>query len=142
MAGGFPQRKSQGAGAVAGSETGLLDAPPPTPVAPQGMQVPPGGNAAAAPMPSFDELAPPLTAGSPSRALSPEISMGLMTMAETIAGTFDSMASVAPDCATDFAMLKDLLSRTMGKILLKSGQTASVASAGNQFPGGGYTGGI
>lgn len=68
--------------------------------------------------------------------------MGLLTMGETIAGSFDSMASIAPECATDFAMLKDLLSRTMGKILLKSGQTASIAAAGNQFPGGGFSSGM
>ena len=137
----FPQRKSAGAGGMTGGDASLLDSPPPTPVAPDGMQVQPGGNAAAAPMPSFDQLAQPLTAGSPGKVLSPEISMGLMQMGETIAGTFDSMASIAPECAMDFAMLKDLLQRTLGKILVKSGQTASVSAAGNQFPGGGYSGG-
>ena len=137
--GGFPQRKSQGAGGMAATDTAMLDGPPPSPAMPQGGQaLPPGG---AQPMPSFEQMAEPLTAGTPGRAVSPEVSMGMMTSAETIAGMFDSMASIAPDCANDFTMLKQLLQQTMSKILLKSGQTASPSAAGLQFPGGGFQSG-
>lgn len=139
----FPQRKSAGAGGMTGGDTSLLDGPPPTPAAPQGMSLPPGGNALGqAAMPSFEELAGPMTAGTPGRAFTPEIAMGLMTSGETIASMLDSFASIAPDFATDFALLKQQLQMVMGKILLKSGQTASPTMTGNNFPGGGFTSGF
>lgn len=141
-AGGFPQRKAAGAGGMTGGDESLLDGPPPTPVAPQGMTLPPGGGAASTPFPSsFAELAGPMTAGSPGRALSPEIAMGMMQSGETIASMLDSFASIAPDVAMDFAMIKQLLQQALGKVLLKSGQTASPTAAGNGFPGGGFLSG-
>jgi hypothetical protein len=137
---GFPQRKAMGSGSMTSTgDQSILDGAPPSPVAPEGMQMPPAGPPQ---MPSFEQLAQPMTIGSPSRALSPEVAMGMMSVAETIYGSFDSMASMAPDLANDFAMLKDFLQRTMGKLLLKSGQTASPTSAGSNFPGGGFSSGM
>jgi hypothetical protein len=134
----FPQRKSQGSGSMTSADSSPLDGPPPSPVMPMdGGQMTPGQPAQ---MPTdFAAMgSAPLTIGSPGKAVSPEVSMGMMSTAESISNTFDSMASIAPDLATDFALLKQLLQQTMGKLLLKSGQTASPASAGSNFPGGGF----
>ena len=135
--GGFPQRKAQGAGGMTSADSSVLDGPPPSPVMPQGGgQMVPGQPA---PMPTdFAQMAQPLTIGSPGRAISPEVSMGMMSTAESIYNVFDSMASIAPDMANDFALLKNMLQQTMGKLLVKSGQTASPVSAGSNFPGGGF----
>jgi hypothetical protein len=118
----------------------VLDGPPPSPMTPNPATMTPG--AGPQPMPSFEQLAKPMTAGTPGRAVAPEIAMGMMQSAETISGLFDSMASIAPDLANDFALLKDLLERTMGKLLLGSGQTASPAALGTNFPGGGFGSGM
>lgn len=99
----------------------------------------PGG--APAPMPSFAQMSQPLTAGTPGRAVSPEIAMGVMQTSETIYGLLDSMASIAPDLANDFAMQKDLLQRTMAKLLMNSGTPGRAGSPGLNFPGGGFSGG-
>lgn len=136
---GFPQRKSQGSGGTSGGQASQLDGPPPSPVT-AGMeggvqQLQPGQQPQ---MPAFSEMATPLTAGTPGRATSPEVLMGVMQSAETMAGMLDSMASVVPDMANQFAMLKDLLQRTMGQLLVKGGQPASPNSPGMNFPGGGF----
>jgi hypothetical protein len=139
MAGsGFPQRKSQGAGGMTAAAPGndTLDGPPPSPAMQGAQPMQPGGGAA--PMPSFAQMAQPLTAGTPGRATSPEIAMGIMQSAETIYSMYDSMASIAPDLANDFALMKDLLQRTMAKLLVNSGANAGANSTGLNFPGGGY----
>jgi hypothetical protein len=92
------------------------------------------------PMPS--EFSRPMTAGSPGSITSPETLMGIMSSMETIAGMYDAMASVLPDLATDFALLKDLGQRTMAKLLLKGGQPAAPNSTGLMFPGGGFDRGM
>jgi hypothetical protein len=89
-------------------------------------------------MPSFSEMSQPMTAGTSGQQTSPEILMGLMSSMQTIAGMYDSMASILPDLAGDFAMLKDLGERTMAKLLLKGGQPAAPNSPGLNFPGGGF----
>ena len=139
----FPQRKSFGAGGMTSPGAGqdLLDGPPPSPVMPPGggSQLQPG--AGPQPMPSFAQMAQPLTAGTPGRAVSPEIATGIMQTAETIYGILDSMASIAPDLANDFALQKDLLQRTMAKLMVSGGQMGMGTSPGLNFPGGGYAGG-
>lgn len=142
----FPQRKSAGAGGMTAPGVGqeALDGPPPSPVMAQAGGGMPGGGlvpGGAPQMPSFGEMSQPLTAGTPGRATSPEVAMGIMQGAETIYGMLDSMASIAPDLATDFALQKDLLQRTMAKLFVKSGQPASAASPGMNFPGGGFASG-
>ena len=134
--GGFPQKKSTQTSNVAqpGGSTSQLDAPPPSP-----MQMPQAGPMGSMPMPS--EFSRPMTAGTPGSATSPEILMGLMQTMETIAGMYDSMASILPDLATDFALLKDLGQRTMAKLLIKGGQPAAPNSTGLNFPGGGFDAG-
>lgn len=120
-----------------GGMTSPLDGPPPSPVMAQaGGPLAPG--AGAAPLPDFAEMSQPLTAGTPGRATSPEILVGIMQSAETMYGMFDSMASIVPDLAVDFALLKDVLQRTMGKLLVKGGQPASPNAPGLNFPGGGF----
>lgn len=65
--------------------------------------------------------------------------MGMMTSAETIYGMLDSMASIAPDLANDFVLQKDLLQRTMAKLLVKGGTAGmSTSTGGTSFPGGGF----
>lgn len=146
---GFPQRKSQGSGAMTSggpNAAGPLDGPPPSPVmgqTPGQLQPGPqmGGALDAQALPSFAQMSQPLTAGSPGRALTPEIAMGLMQTAEMMYGILDSMSSVVPDLANDFVLQKDLLQRTMGKLLVKTGQGALPTSTGPNFPGGGFTSG-
>lgn len=143
MAGsGFPERKASGSGGMSSPGTEVLDGPPPSPVMAQagGGQLPMGAGAAQ-PMPSFDQMAQPMTAGTPGRATSPEVAVGMMQSAETIYGMLDSFASIAPDLATDFALQKDLLQRTMAKLLTNSGQTGSPSATGSNFPGGGFASG-
>lgn len=134
MAGpGFPQRKSQGSGGMTSAAPDLLDAPPPNPTQPQGTPQP----GQATPFPSFAQMAQPMTSGTPGQQLSPEILMGIMQGMTAIEGMWDSMASMMPDMAADFAMLKDFQQRVAAKITVKGG-TAAPTSAGNAFPGGGF----
>lgn len=122
---------------TSGGPSSILDGPPPSPAQPDTMMVP--GQQPA--MPSFGEMAQPLTAGTPGRATTPEIAMGLMQSATAIYGMLDSMASIAPDLATDFALQKDLLQRSMAKLLVNGGQPSSPGSPGLNFPGGGFASG-
>lgn len=138
----FPKRKSQGAGGMTAPGAGQeqLDGPPPSPVM-DGAGGPMQPGAPQQPMPSFGQMAQPLTAGTPGRATSPEIAMGIMQTAETVYGILDSMASIAPDLATDFALQKDLLQRTMAKLLVNGGVPGRAGSPGLNFPGGGFNSG-
>lgn len=130
---GFPSRKAQGSGAMTSGVSEVLDQPPPNPTQP--MQMPqPGGQT---PFPSFSDMAAPLTAGSPGKQLSPEILMGVMQSLSAVEGIWDSAASILPDLAADFAMLKDLQQRVAAKIVVKGG-TAPATATGNNFPGGGF----
>lgn len=138
----FPNRKSMGAGGMTSTgpgSSGPMDGPPPSPAM---AQVDPTQMAnAGAPMPSFAEMSQPLTAGTPGRAVSPEIAMGIMQTAATIYGLLDSMSSIAPDLANEFALQKDLLQRTMAKMVTNNGTMSSPSSQGLNFPGGGFQGG-
>lgn len=136
----FPQRKSQGSGGMTSAGGGsILDGPPPSPAAAMPSQTLTPGQQPM--MPSFQEMAQPLTAGTPGRSTTPEVAMGVMQSAEAISGMFDSMASIVPDLANDFALLKDMLQRTMGKLLVNGGQPASPNAPGLNFPGGGFLSG-
>lgn len=64
--------------------------------------------------------------------------MGAMSSLETIAGLYDSLASIIPDLASDFAMLKSLQQQVAAKLLTKGGQPSSPTSTGLNFPGGGW----
>lgn len=136
---GFPQRKSQGSGGMTSPSGSQLDGPPPSPVMANAQAPVPGQ--APAPMPSFAEMAQPLTAGTPGRAVSPEIAMGIMQSAETMYGMLDSIASIIPDLANDMALQKDLLMRSMSKLVTNTGPTGRPGSPGVNFPGGGFAGG-
>lgn len=141
MANGFPQRSAYGAGAMTAGGAGAqqLDGPPPSPVMPQGGMPQMGGQTPQ--MPSFGEMAQPMTAGTLGRAVAPEIAAGILQSAQVIAGMFDSIASVVPDLATDMALQKDLLMRAMGKLFENSGVSGAPGSTGLNFPGGGFAGG-
>lgn len=136
---GFPERKSSGAGGMTSPAGSVLDGPPPSPAMAQADSTLQPGQPQA--FPSFQEMAQPMTAGTPGRATTPEVAMGVMQSAEAISGMFDSMASIMPDLANDFALLKDLLQRTMGKLLVNGGQPASPNAPGLNFPGGGFASG-
>lgn len=139
-ASGFPQRKSLGGGGMTAGGAGsqILDGPPPSPVMAQAPMPTPGMQP---PVPSFGEMAAPMTAGTPGRALSPDIVMGMLQSAASIYGMLDSMASIAPDLANDFALQKDLLQRTLGKLVVNGGTAAAPGSVGLNFPGGGFNSG-
>lgn len=139
--GGFPQRKSSGSGAMGdpGGSGSVLDGAPPSPaMPPDGGQMTPG---VAPQMPSMAQMAQPLTIGTPDRATSPEVAQGMLSTAATVYSIFDSMASLAPDLANDFVLMKDQLQRTMAKLLLKGGSSAPSTSTGVNFPGGGFSSG-
>lgn len=137
---GFPQRKSQGAGGMTSPAAGTeqLDGPPPSPMMGGVQQMQPG---AQAPMPSFAQMAKPMTAGSPGRATPPEIVMGIMQTVTTVYGIFDSIASIVPDLGADMALQKDLLQQAMAKLVVNSGQVGNPAAPGQSFPGGGFASG-
>lgn len=136
----IPSRKSFGSGAMTsgGGMSSILDGPPPNPVDQSTQPLQPGQTP---PQPSFSEMAAPLTAGSPGRATTPEVLMGVMNSLESMSTMYDSMASIIPDLASDFAMLKDIQQRVAAKLLVKGGQPASPVSTGLNFPGGGYESG-
>lgn len=135
----FPQRKSQGAGGMTGGGmTSMLDGPPPSPVMAQAGGIAPG---AQPDVPSFSQMASPLAMGTPAQALSPDLVMGMLQSASSIYGMLDSMAQIVPDLANDFALQKDLLQRTLGKLVVQGGTAAAPGSPGVNFPGGGFAGG-
>jgi len=127
-----------------GGMTSQLDGPPPSPFMPPGtpQTLSPGMPAGTpTPMPTFAQMAEPLTAGTPGRALAPEIALGVYQGTETIYGMLDSFASIVPDLATDYALVKDLLLRTTAKLVTNSGVSPAPASTGTNFPGGGFLSG-
>ena len=134
---GFPTRKSQGSGAMTSGVPEILDQPPPNPTMGQPMPTPGAPQA----FPSFAEMATPVTAGTPGKQLSPEILMGVMQSLSAVEGIWDSAASILPDLASDFAMLKDLQQRVAAKIVTKGG-TAPATATGLNFPGGGFDRGV
>ena len=138
---GFPQRKSSGSGGMtSGGPQQILDGPPPSPMTPPNPQ--PGMAAGTAqPMPTFAQMSQPLTAGTPGRASTPEVTLGVYQGLQTINGMFDSMASILPDLATDFALLKDLVSSTAAKLVTNSGVSPPPHAVGANFPGGGFASG-
>lgn len=136
----FPQRKSQGAGGMtsSGGMTSVLDGPPPSPMM-QGAGTPVPGQQPS--VPSFAQMAEPMSLGTPDRALSPELIMGMLQSASAIYGMLDSMAQLVPDLANDFVLQKDLLQRTLGKLVVNGGPGAAPGSVGVNFPGGGFQSG-
>lgn len=110
--------------------TGVLDAPPPSPSVP-------GGGAGGQQMPTFGGLAPPAQLG--AAQMPPEILTGIMQAAEKISSMFDAFAQATPDLAADWDILKDLLQRTMGKVLVAGGGPTSPNATGGGFPGGPMT---
>lgn len=91
-------------------------------------------------MPTLSGLAQPAQVGSAN--IPPEILTGMLAAAEKIDGMFDSFAQVTPDLATDWALCKDVLKRTLGKVLTAGGGPTSPTNPGPQFPGGGLNAGV
>jgi hypothetical protein len=115
---------------MAGS--GPLDTPPPSPDTPGGGT---GGQ-----MPTLSGLAAPAPIGSAN--IPPEILTGMLQAAEKINGIFDSFAQVTPDLAADWDLCKEILKRTLGKVLVAGGGAATPNAPGSQFPGGGMNAGM
>lgn len=113
------------------SGTGPLDTPPPSPDVPGGGM---GGQ-----MPTLSGLAQPAPIGSAN--LPPEILTGMLAAAEKISGMFDSFAQVTPDLASDWDLCKEILKRTLGKVMVAGGGATSQNAPGPQFPGGGLSAG-
>jgi hypothetical protein len=89
-------------------------------------------------MPTLSQFASPAPVGSAN--LPPEILTGLMAAADKINQMFDSFAQVTPDLASDWDILKTLLQKTLGKVLVAGGTPTSPTATGTQFPGGPPTG--
>lgn len=117
-------------GALPGS--GPLDAPPPPPGAMGGQPTPGPGQ-----MPTLSSFGSAAPIGSAN--LPPEILTGILQAAEKIGQMFDSFAQVTPDLAADWDLLKDMLQRTLGKVLVAGGSPTSATAPGSQFPGGPMT---
>jgi len=79
--------------------------------------------------------------GTLDRALTPELVSGMLMSSAAISKMLDSMATIAPDLANDFALIQDLLQRTLGKLVVNGGTAAAPGSTGLNFPGGGFLSG-
>ena len=111
--------------------SGPMDTPPPSPAVPGGGV---GGQ-----MPTLSGLAAPAPIGSAN--IPPEILTGMMAAAQKISDMFDSFAQVTPDLATDWDLCKEILQRTLGKVMVAGGGPTSQNAPGSQFPGGGMNAG-
>ena len=112
--------------------SGPMDTPPPSPAVPGGGV---GGQ-----MPTLSGLATPAPIGSAN--IPPEILTGMMAAAQKISDMFDSFAQVTPDLATDWDLCKEILQRTLGKVMVAGGGSTNPVAPGSQFPGGGINSGM
>lgn len=117
-----------------GSTASTLDTPPPSPDTPGGGA---GGPGATGGMPTLAGLSQPASIG--SQQMPPEVLTGMMQAAQKISSMFDSFAQVTPDLASDWAMIKDMLNRTLGKLLVAGGGPTSPQATGSPFPAGGMS---
>ena len=85
-------------------------------------------------MPTLSGFAGPAPVSSAN--IPPEILTGMIQAGEKVSSIFDSFAQVTPDLAADWDILKDLLQRTLGKVLAAGGGPSSPTAAGSPFPGG------
>lgn len=113
--------------------TGVLDAGPPPP-GPMGNAPNPSGPTGGQ-YPTLSSFAGP--AQMTSAQIPPEILTGMLQAGEKISSVFDAFAQVTPDLAADWDILKDLLQRTLGKVMVAGGGATSPTAPGTQFPGGG-----
>jgi len=114
------------------SGSGPLDTPPPSP------SIPGGGDGGQ--MPTLSGLAQPAPIGSAN--IPPEILTGMLQASEKIDQMFDSFAQVTPDLASDWDLCKEILKRTLGKVMVAGGGATSQNAPGSQFPGGGMNAGM
>lgn len=112
--------------------SGPLDTPPPSPSIP--------GGGAGGQMPTLSGLAQPAPIGSAN--IPPEILTGMLQAAQKIDEMFDSFAQVTPDLATDWDLCKEILKRTLGKVMVSGGGPTSPNAPGAQFGGGGLNAGV
>ena len=111
--------------------SGPMDTPPPSPDTP--------GGGVGAQMPTLSGLAQPAPIGSSN--IPPEILTGMLQAAQKIDEMFDSFAQVTPDLAADWDLCKEVLKRTLGKVMVAGGGATSPNAPGSQFPGGGLNAG-
>lgn len=125
--------------ALPGSGAGgsALDTPPPSPDTPGGGLGGSQTSGGAGSMPTLSGLSQPAQIS--SAQMPPEVLTGIMQAAEKITSMFDSFAQVTPDLAGDWAMLSDMLKRTLGKLLVAGGGPTSPQATGSPFPGGGMS---
>ncbi len=91
-------------------------------------------------MPTLSGLSQPAPMGSAN--IPPEILTGMMQAADKINSMFDSFAQVTPDLAADWDLCKEVLKRTLGKVLVAGAGATSPNAVGSQFPGGGINSGV
>lgn len=109
-----------------GGDTATLNAPPPNPAQPL------------APTAGMQSQVAGLAGQSiPSGMIPPEVLGGMMQVAESISANLDTFAQITPDLAADWLVIKDLLQRVLGKLLIAGGQPSSPTAPGASFPGGG-----
>ncbi len=100
----------------------LLDGPPPSPAVGQ------------PPTPSPASLIPP-SGGAGGAGLPPDVLRGTLQSVDTIGKMLDSFAALFPQSASQFSMIKDLLSSAFAG-LLNDGSAAGVGVAPSRpFPG-------
>ncbi|SRR5258708_33704892 len=113
--------------AIAGVGGSALDAPPP------------GPGTAAQPQQTIRGLVPPRPQA--GNTLPPDVLKGLMTTAQSIGATLQSMAQITrdplPKAAAGFGMVQDLLESVMAQLLEAGGGPVSATAPGPSFPGGG-----
>jgi hypothetical protein len=90
-------------------------------------------------MPTLGGLAQPAQIGSAN--MPPEILTGMLQACQKIDEMFDSFAQVTPDLASDWDLCKEILKRTLGKVMVAGGSATSPNAPGSQFPGGGMNAG-
>lgn len=90
--------------------------------------------------PPHPQLQSPLSAAmrpgtAPARSLPPEVISGLLATGQSVKDMLDTMASVAPDIAPEFAGAAELLLRGLAKLMTAGGGLTSMVPPTSPIPG-------
>ena len=106
---------------------GTLDSPPPSPAVQTGL----------GPGIPLGSIAPKSQPQIPSGQLPPDVLTGMLKAGQGISQTLDAFAQTAPDLASDFGQIKDLLLTVLSKVMMAGGGPTAPTATGANFPGGG-----
>jgi hypothetical protein len=67
----------------------------------------------------------------------PEILTGITEACQKMLGMLDSFAQVTPDLAMDLDLVKTVLNKYLGKLMVAGSGPVAPTAPGPQFPGGG-----